>query len=180
LFRPRKGYEVLAGWLSPSHASYVDEKMHALQDISLPAPVRVACALAYTRDSELWDVGTWEIDPARRTWPDFPIVIRNLKEALGRFCDRDILVCYVCGSDLFVRCGLSRGLPGFGIVVVERGGCPEGGRLSKTVFHAEQPAQEVRNLSSTLVRKQIRSRRFDLLPAMVCPEVAGILEDWAT
>jgi len=41
-------------------------------------------------------------------WPDFPVVIRYLQDVLQRLCDREILVCYVCGSDLYRRCGLSR------------------------------------------------------------------------
>lgn len=115
------GHTVLAGWISPSHAEYVDGKMAASGQVSLPAAVRATCIKIAIESSPVgilssppssWlRLGSWEAFGGHSTWPDFPVVVERLGEYLSTVpgLPSETRIYYVCGSDHAARCGLYSG-----------------------------------------------------------------------
>ena len=67
------GFTVIAGFISPSHAAYVDPKCKALKTFAFTAAdrldfVRQACA-----GSDWLEAAGWECSSSRSGWPDYPV-----------------------------------------------------------------------------------------------------------
>merc|ERR1712139_391229 len=97
------------------------------------------------------------------SWPDFPVVIKNLQEQLMALGHTGVTVFYCCGYDHFMKCGLQGGLnvaaegslPS-GLVVLPRDGknaCGKhkAGGLIVSVKPDDAPSQ----VSSTEIRRAI-------------------------
>jgi nicotinic acid mononucleotide adenylyltransferase len=134
---------VVAGFLSPSHDLYVGPKTSRLGTPFFSSAQRAVMCDLSVEDSTWLSCGRWEM-AQEGYWPDFPQVTKNLALTVASAKNAsatpsvDLEVFYVCGTDLFYKCRLSRGLrvkTGFeniGVVVVPREGdrvpsepCPE-------------------------------------------------------
>ena len=138
---------VVGAFISPSHDLYLAGKFDGKRfgsgrtrdndsDFFLPADLRLELCEASVQYHPLIEVGRWETSQPR--FRDFPSVATDLSNALQEeFGQTDIalaeqsvgatlilppLVVYVCGSDVFNRCRLHRGLgQGLGVCYVSRG-----------------------------------------------------------
>ena len=105
-----RGWEVVAGWASPSHESYVKPKMTARRGLYLPTSVRVRCAELAVADTDWIMVGKWESMGPHASWPDYPVVVASLQDHLRAAGRSDVTVFFVCGHDHYLNCGLRDGM----------------------------------------------------------------------
>ena len=166
---------VVAGFISPSHDLYVEPKCRRYGSHFWSATHRAAMVDLAIADSDWLDCGRWETAQTDY-WPDFPEVCAaaaaHVTTVLGNGggsdadsaaaalpADVQVRVFYVCGTDLFYKCGLGRRGAGRtwggGVVVVTR----EGGRQppsdpANLVFAAEPAAADAATagFSSTTAR----------------------------
>jgi nicotinic acid mononucleotide adenylyltransferase len=166
---------VVAGFISPSHDLYVEPKCRRYGSHFWSATHRAAMVDLAIADSDWLDCGRWETAQTGY-WPDFPEVcaaaMAHVTTVLGNGggsdadcaaaalpADVQVRVFYVCGTDLFYKCGLGRRGAGRtwggGVVVVTR----EGGRQppsdpASLVFAAEPAAADAATagFSSTTAR----------------------------
>ncbi len=126
-----RGWEVVAGWVSPSHASYVRPKMERSGGLFLPTPTRVRCVELAVADTDWIACGRWESMGPHASWPDFPVVVASLQDHLRTIGRADVAVFFVCGHDHYLKCGLRVGMrrrgasaavPAPGLAVLPRGG----------------------------------------------------------
>lgn len=180
-----RGMRVLAGWISPSHDSYVGPKMRRLGERAFPTAIRLKCAELAVKDSDWLAVGTWESDPAKTSWPDFPIVLKALSDSLARLSStgsfgnddtinrllRHIQIHYVCGSDHLSNISPSFA---FGIAVIGRTGqkLDASLKLSYEQLEIVQPAGSslYSGMSSTKVRSFLAR---GLVPSTMLPQEVG-------
>ncbi|KAI9027014.1 hypothetical protein DFJ74DRAFT_704437 [Hyaloraphidium curvatum] len=151
------GYEVVRGYLSPSHDAYVASKARALKTNAADAAQRAEMCRIAVRDlgqGEWIRVSEWETE--QDEFLDFPEVAEHFRQTE----DADLLV-YVCGSDHARTCGLQNGLPtgmpGIGLLVLERPGhafVPARGRPHVFLARSEVELGEV---SSTRARALLTS-----------------------
>lgn len=183
------GYEVLAGWMSPSHDDYVGSKAARLGTRFFTAGVRLMIGSSVLSGDKFLSLGAWEAQFDGR-WPDFPEVTENLQEFLGSLPEADsglrgdssrVRVFYACGTDHADRCGLYRGVGlgprgDMGVVVVPRAGeTPRGEDPKKLLFVASPAAGEVATFSSTKVRDAILESNTRYLRTAVSPEAAQLI-----
>ena len=163
-------WQVLGGYMSPSHDAYVSAKAHRGKQLFVNATHRVAMAELATRDSNWLTIGKWE---ARREghWPDFPIVAKDLSTYLKRHVHPKVIVFYVCGSDHARHVG-SR-MPGMGLVVLAREGVTIENRTKpdKMVYWCSNNDDTLSHASSTRIRNAILNENQETLEATVNPLV---------
>ena len=155
-------FKVLGGYISPSHALYVEGKCKWNGQVYFPTKDRVGLTQLACEGSNWIDCATWE---SSRTgyWPDFPEVLKDLQDFLAERADtkdRDIKVLYVCGLDHAQRCGLSSGfdMPNIGVVILPRSGdAPTESDPDRLIFAATEGNSAVEQLSSTEIRKLLES-----------------------
>lgn len=185
------GYEVIAGWMSPSNDEYVRPKASRLRTQFFGASLRLYLASLTLQGDEFLSVGAWEAQVPGR-WPDFPEVTEQLQTDLGRLPEADqglrgssgrVRVFYCCGTDHASNCGLYRGICGgkaqdFGTVVVPRTGeTPRAEDPSKNVFVAAPADGEVAGFSSTKVRQALADREAEYVSKAISPEAARLIVD---
>lgn len=171
----KEGFRVIAAYASPSHDGYVQPKARSLGVLGLSADFRKEVARLTVEDDDLVEMASWEAD-YKGHWPDFPDVARNLDETLRRGLQHPVQVFFVCGTDLFEKCGLCGGLGGIGVVVVPRSGDQVPRELpSRKVFVAEQASAAIGKLSSTKVREALAKGDTAYLEASLPPQVAKLL-----
>ena len=162
-----EGWSVVGGWLSPSHKSYVRPKMLEAGGHYLPTEVRLRCVELAVADSDWIMAAAWESMGPHATWPDFPVVVANLKQDLRDSGRGEVTVFFCCGYDHYQKCGLRRGLcGGAGLAVLPRDGesiaglsAPRssgggGGGPIVGVGIADAPP----DVSSTIIRKGLKKK----------------------
>jgi nicotinic acid mononucleotide adenylyltransferase len=126
-----RGFDVVGGFLSPSHDGYVSTKVPGPH---LPAPHRLQLIQRAVADSDWLSADPWEaLDaPAPINFTD---VIERLSAYLRHHCRRDVAVAYVYGSDNegFADAFLERGMA----VCVTRPGHPTKLNVTPRVLAAE-------------------------------------------
>ena len=125
----KRGWKVVAGWLSPSHDSYVRPKMMRSGGLFLSTPTRVRCVELAVADTDWIACGRWESMGLHSSWPDFPVVVASLQDHLCAIGHSDVTVFFVCGYDHYLKCGLRNGMrrrntavPAPGLAVLPRDG----------------------------------------------------------
>ena len=179
-----EGFQVVAGYLSPSHRSYVEPKMRAKGggELYLSTSLRLECVQAAVAESEWLNCAAWESDESLHShWPDYPLVVRALATHLSgsENCRKQkIKVFFVCGYDHALKCGLLRsGLQEIGVLVVPRGDDhPKKEKPTLNIFVGRRAPPPI---SSTLIRKYIRTmgrgcdlKKFD---GLLHPDVTTLL-----
>eukprot|EP00004_Rigifila_ramosa_P007722 TRINITY_DN18919_c0_g1_i1.p1 TRINITY_DN18919_c0_g1~~TRINITY_DN18919_c0_g1_i1.p1 ORF type:complete len:449 (-),score=69.39 TRINITY_DN18919_c0_g1_i1:44-1390(-) len=156
---------VVASYLSPSHDDYVLPKVSSAKTLFIPGSRRVALArvlLAEDPGSAGIEASGWEAEVAQ-TFVDFPEVTaacrQQLEQLVTSLTGRELVVYYVCGTDLFQRCygGIRRILAHQrqGVVVVPRDGSESQGLRSdveRRIIVAAAPTGNIAGASSTAVR----------------------------
>lgn len=163
------GFDVVGGFLSPSHDAYLSGKSGDLA--FFPASQRLAMCVAATKDHPWLAVTSWE-SSASGSWPDFPEVTATLEDVLAeRFPDAQIQVIYLCGQDHFGYAVTSR-LPG--VAVVSRAGKSEQTDSARNIYAvpADGPFSQ---LSATRVREALAKKDIQALKAWVHPDVLALL-----
>jgi hypothetical protein len=165
------GFEVVGGYLSPSHDRYLEWKNPLGGSFS--AEQRLGMCVAATRNHEFLSVGRWESSVAE-DWPDFDAVTRALVDALKyRFSGDAPEVLYLCGGDHFPNTR-GRDLPG--VCVVERDGRPGVTDEARNIYAiASDPGDRYREMSSTRVRKALPDDDVETLSASLHPDVLALL-----
>ena len=170
------GWNVLGGWLSPSHDYYVGPKARQFKTPFVNAEHRVKMVELAISEYDWLAVGTWE---ARResSWPDFPIVCRNLSSHLNTLLSDlslpNVTVFYVCGSDHALKCGLKGWKNNeLGLVVVARNGKSIKNKTDpeKYVYWCESDGQ-LSSASSTKLRHAIQKNNIKDLSLLTNPSV---------
>jgi len=158
------GFEVVGGFLSPSHDRYLEWK-NPLGE-SLSAEQRLEMCVAATQKHELLSVGRWESSVVGH-WPDFDEVTWALMDALKhRFSADAPEVLYLCGADHFPNTR-GRDLPG--VCVVDRGGQTGVTDEARNIYAiASDPDDRYREMSSTRVRKALSDDDVETLGALPC------------
>jgi len=172
------GFTVVAGYVSPSHDSYVGPKMRLGGQTFVNAEERVAMCRLAVKEIEWLQVGTWE---ARQLggWPDYPEVLDDLtKHVLDLEADvngtQDVVVFYVCGTDHASYCGGGFRHHNKGLMVISRIGDPchptDVGRL---IFGAGASSKDIEALSSSGVRTVCENGTISQLHGMLHDDVAS-------
>jgi nicotinic acid mononucleotide adenylyltransferase len=185
LLQETNGYIVLAGWISPSHEIYVGSKCRRFRTKHIPANHRIECVRLAVKNEPWLSVSTLETS-TKGHWLDFPEITSRLGSYMATLLPTEMPVTpfYVCGSDHFNNCGLTRGLEvkRCGVVGVYREGEPlPRTKLAKEVFIAVNDQVELQSaaLSSTLVRNAFDEHRVDC--SMVPQNVIDYLQPlWYT
>jgi len=165
------GFDVVGGFLSPSHDAYLSGK-HRDSGFFL-ADLRLAMCAAATVDHPLLAVASWE-SSVSGAWPDFPVVTATLEHVLAeRFPGEDIVVIYLCGQDHFCHAGASR-LPA--IAVVSRAGKTEQTDAARNVY-AVRADDSFSQLSATQVREALANEDMQTLKECVHPDVLALLNE---
>ncbi len=165
------GWNVVGGYMSPSHDYYVGPKAMMFKTPFANAEHRVKMAELATDEYEWLAVGKWE---ARNkiNWPDFPIVCRDLARHLNTL-NVPPTVFYVCGSDHAEKCGLNGWKNNeLGLVVVARNGksIKKKTNSEKYVFWCESDGP-LSSASSTKVRNAIQKNNMNDLLLLMKPSV---------
>lgn len=165
------GFDVVGGFLSPSHDSYLSGKHRGAA--FFPTDLRLAMCAAATGDHPLLAVASWE-SSVSGPWPDFPVVTDTLEHVLAeRFPDVDISVVYLCGQDHFRHAGASR-LPA--VAVVSRAGKSESTDAAGSVYAVSAGAGDpFSEMSSTRVREALASDDQATLRLCLHPDVLALL-----
>jgi nicotinic acid mononucleotide adenylyltransferase len=117
----RDNYEVIGGFISPSHDKYVQPKMRAQrldpknldnqkEYFGLEAKHRIECVKLALANNKWIDVGYWESSVHQKNWPDYPEVTRELacylRDSVAQqlITDKPITVFFVCGTDHYMKC----------------------------------------------------------------------------
>jgi nicotinamide mononucleotide adenylyltransferase len=165
------GFEVVGGFLSPSHDRYLEWKNPLWGSSS--AEKRLEMCVAATQNHEFLSVGRWESSVVGY-WPDFDAVTRALMDALKhRFSGDAPEVLYLCGGDHFPNTQ-GRDLPG--VCVVERDGQPGVTDEARNIYAiASDPDDRYREMSSTRVRKALSDDDVKTLRSSLHPDVLTLL-----
>jgi nicotinic acid mononucleotide adenylyltransferase len=162
----QEGYNVLGGFISPSHDLYVRPKCKRYRCIFLPAEIRCRIVDLACEDSDWISCGKWESWSKHCHWPDFPEVVHELRAFLTQTPGLEgVHVFYVCGEDHFRKCGLESGLmysKREGVIMVRRGTvrgrkpCRTMDRPDLLVYVASsEPDAKTGDLSSTIIRQRL-------------------------
>ena len=165
------GFEVVGGFLSPSHDAYLSGKYG--DAMFLPAIQRVAMCAAATRDHPFLAVGSWE-SSVSGYWPDFPEVTATLDGVLTqRFPGADLRVIYLCGQDHF-RYAVAGRLPG--VAVVSRSGHSERTDAARHIYAVQTaPDDPFGQMSSTRIREALSNDDQATLRSCLHPDVLAML-----
>ena len=185
-----QGYDVVAGFLSPSSDLYVKPKMESilrkskkeegakassLRMLFAPSKERLKIIDLALVDSTWLSSASWESEQPR--FVDFPQVLEALDEWLHQenfFTSPDDKVVYVCGYDHYHNCGLEGGIVGHDkcrhVCVVPRGGKHPRAPISPYVFIVPDVNEAVEMVSSTKIREHLHSGDWRGLEAC-CPKV---------
>jgi hypothetical protein len=165
------GFEVVGGFLSPSHDRYLEWKNPPWG--SSPAEKRLEMCVAATDKHEILSVGRWESSVAG-AWPDFDAVTRALVDALKhQFSGGAPEVLYLCGGDHFSNTR-GRDLPG--VCVVGRGGQTGVTDEGRNIYAiASDPDGRYDDMSSTGVRKALWDDDVETLRSNLHPDVLALL-----
>jgi nicotinic acid mononucleotide adenylyltransferase len=165
------GFEVVGGFLSPSHDLYLQWKEPPWGSISVEK--RLEMCVAATQEHDFLAVGQWESSVAGY-WPDFDEVTRALVDAIKLRFSRDAPeVLYLCGGDHFPNI---RGQDLPGVCVVARAG--QGGKTNeaRNIYAiASDPDDRYREMSSTRVRKALADDDGKTLRSSLHPDVLTLL-----
>jgi nicotinic acid mononucleotide adenylyltransferase len=169
------GFEVVGGFLSPSHDTYLSGK-YGDPTAFFPAVQRLAMCAAATKGHPFLAVASWESSTSGR-WPDFPEVTATLEGALQeRFPDEDLHVIYLCGQDHF-RYAARAGLPG--VAVVSRAGHSERSEAARNVYAMRTDSDDpFGQMSSTRVREALATDERATLRSCLHPDVLALLLRW--
>ncbi len=173
------GLDVVGGFLSPSHDSYLSGKHLSgkhRDETFFPAAQRLALCAAATEDHPFLAVASWESSVSGR-WPDFPEVTATLERVLDeRFPGEGIGVIYLCGQDHF-RYAARAGLPG--VAVITRAGRAEPSDAARTIYAvptaSDDPCGQMR---STQVREALKTEDVQTLRSCLHPAVLAMLLRW--
>jgi len=180
----RLGYEVLGGWLSPSHdlAVLADAKARGVPELRHEFRLHLA-ELSVKSDSFI-SVGSWEAGQGKVVTDQE--VCMSLYEAVNNkfghmFPQEKIRVFCVCGCDHMAAFKLNRGLGSsqMGVVVVPREGTDEIllEKPNSLFYVAESTPGEVAALSSTKLRQAIIDGDKDYINrAMVAESARCVLQ----
>ena len=178
------GLDVVGGFLSPSHDTYLSGKYLSGKRLSgkhrdetfFPAAQRLALCAAATKDHPFLAVASWESSVSGR-WPDFPEVTATLERVLDeRFPGEGIGVIYLCGQDHFRYAARAR-LPG--VAVVTRAGRAERSDAARTIYAVPTAADDpCGQMSSTQVREALRNDDLQTLRSCLHPAVLAMLLRW--
>lgn len=186
------GYDVLAGWISPSHDLYVGPKAMRLRTKCLSSKLRLHLGHLLTKDDDFVRVAAWESQSTKTRWPDFPEVVETLQDYVTLFPGASdalgpsgkVRVFYACGTDHAHRCGLYSGVGGgaekdMGVVVVPREGEASGREAPQNlVFIAEPAPGDVASFSSTQVRNAMQDQGedcYDVIANAIGEEAADLI-----
>ncbi len=169
------GLDVVGGFLSPSHDSYLSGKYGDPRKF-FPAAQRLALCAAATEDHPFLAVASWESSVSGR-WPDFPEVTATLERVLDeRFPGEGIGVIYLCGQDHF-RYAARAGLPG--VAVVTRAGRAERSDAARTIYAVPTASDDpCGQMSSTQVREALKNDDLQTLRSCLHPAVLAMLLRW--
>eukprot|EP01060_Flectonema_neradi_P029358 TRINITY_DN4043_c0_g1_i1.p1 TRINITY_DN4043_c0_g1~~TRINITY_DN4043_c0_g1_i1.p1 ORF type:complete len:362 (+),score=64.66 TRINITY_DN4043_c0_g1_i1:48-1088(+) len=147
--RSQRNEAVVCGLLSPSHQSYVYDK---LRDSAIPKKVRYQILCDTINDlNQQHDIlpCSWELE--QESFSDHPDTIKSFKDYLEKKAGKKVQLWYVCGADLYKNCcSYSNKHGADGLVVVKRGlDSVSNKKLSTNVVVLEP----VKPKSSTLIRK---------------------------
>jgi len=159
----KEGYDVLAGWLSPSQDGYVGPKASRMGTVHISGDLRLHMAQLMLHGDDFLSVGAWEAQ-YDGSWPDFPEVAVALQKQLSGISSSlesksgKPRVFYACGTDHAERCGLYNGMRNeIGVVVVPREGeRPKAESIKNSVFVASPAPGELASFSSTKVREALK------------------------
>lgn len=169
----RFGFEVVGGFLSPSHDLYLKSKK--MQGQSFSAQQRLAMCVAATSDHPFLAVGAWESSAAGR-WPDFPEVKTELERALKHaFAEDAPEVVYLCGADHFryVREVVKP------VCAVERDGLVVQTGQARDIYAVESKRDgPYAAMSSTRVRNALSSGDHATLRTHLHPDVLALLSTY--
>ena len=178
------GLDVVGGFLSPSHDTYLSGKYLSVKHLSgkhrdetfFPAAQRLALCAAATEDHPFLAVASWESSVSGQ-WPDFPEVTATLEHVLHeRFPGEGIGVIYLCGQDHF-RYAARAGLPG--VAVVTRAGRAEPSDAARTIYAVPTAADDpCGQMSSTQVWEALRNDDLQTLRSCLHPAVLAMLLRW--
>merc|ERR1712062_598880 len=181
--------KVIAGFMSPSHDSYLQGKYG--KNKFIPAQFRCKMVSLATAHSDWLSVDEWEC--RQKDFVDFPSVAKRMLNQLRQtYCDElkcidesRLLVYYCCGLDHAHKCNLLSGSlhrHGVGTLVVRR---PSGdlkrvklkSNAKKMVLVVDAPPVEF-DRSSTIVRKLLlrNQTKWKELEKYVHPEVIQYLK----
>jgi hypothetical protein len=167
-----EGYNVCGAYLSPSHDKYVQRK-----PLSLSAAFRLKVAHRAVADDPLVAVSSWEIQETSENYeqgyPDFPDVCAAA--AADSSLEQFGQVFYVCGTDHLQHVGGSTDRD-FSVVAVPRSASEHvpDENIGEGIYVAT-PHKDVRELSSTELRKAIAEKDYIAANKMVSPAVVQIL-----
>ncbi|CAN1557504.1 NadD Nicotinic acid mononucleotide adenylyltransferase [Mycobacteriaceae bacterium] len=169
------GIDVVGGFLSPSHDTYLSGK-HGDPRKFFPAAQRLALCAAATEDHPFLAVASWESSVSGH-WPDFPEVTATLERVLDeRFPGEGIGVIYLCGQDHFRYAARAR-LPG--VAVVTRAGRAERSDTARTIFAVPTASDDpYGQMSSTQVREALKNDDVQTLRSCLHPAVLAMLLRW--
>jgi len=169
------GIDVVGGFLSPSHDTYLSGK-HGDPRKFFPAAQRLALCAAATEDHPFLAVASWESSVSGH-WPDFPEVTATLERVLDeRFPGEGIGVIYLCGQDHFRYAARAR-LPG--VAVVTRAGRAERSDTARTIFAVPTASDDpCGQMSSTQVREALKNDDVQTLRSCLHPAVLAMLLRW--
>ena len=178
------GLDVVGGFLSPSHDTYLSGKYLSVKHLSgkhrdetfFPAAQRLALCAAATEDHPFLAVASWESSVSGQ-WPDFPEVTATLEHVLHeRFPGEGIGVIYLCGQDHF-RYAARAGLPG--VAVVTRAGRAEPSDAARTIYAVPTASDDpCGQMSSTQVWEALRNDDLQTLRSCLHPAVLAMLLRW--
>ena len=178
------GLDVVGGFLSPSHDTYLSGKYLSGKRLSgkhrdetfFPAAQRLALCAAATEDHPFLAVASWESSVSGQ-WPDFPEVTATLEHVLHeRFPGEGIGVIYLCGQDHF-RYAARAGLPG--VAVVTRAGRAEPSDAARTIYAVPTASDDpCGQMSSTQVREALKNDDVQTLRSCLHPAVLAMLLRW--
>ena len=178
------GLDVVGGFLSPSHDTYLSGKYLSVKHLSgkhrdetfFPAAQRLALCAAATEDHPFLAVASWESSVSGQ-WPDFPEVTATLEHVLHeRFPGEGIGVIYLCGQDHF-RYAARAGLPG--VAVVTRAGRAEPSDAARTIYAVPTASDNpCGQMSSTQVREALKNDDLQTLRSCLHPAVLAMLLRW--
>ena len=169
------GLDVVGGFLSPSHDSYLSGKYGDPRKF-FPAAQRLALCAAATEDHPFLAVASWESSVSGH-WPDFPEVTATLEHVLDeRFPGEGIGVIYLCGQDHF-RYAARAGLPG--VAVITRAGRAEPSDAARTIYAVPTASDDpCGQMSSTQVREALKNEDVQTLRSCLHPAVLAMLLRW--
>jgi len=156
-------YDVIGGYISPTHDCYVSSKMiyRGFPNISAKHRLKMI-ELLLSEYTEKWiQASDWEM--TRDRFYDFPEVYSHFQK---EFLKQNIKLIYVCGADHAINCGLLS-TQSMHVTVVQRGSKPlYSGSPSVMIV-----SSSLSDKSSTEVRKLMTERKYNELCEMVGPSV---------